>query len=123
MILLLFTLFAALTENQIDMILGLIGKVIDHIPAILTMIGTLFLIIRQWLNKQELSKKIDANTEVSVKAFDAANSHNEKITQTQELAKVAVETVKTAVEAIAATPKEVIVKSDSDHPVHTTGGK
>lgn len=119
---LLIAFLLALTDTQVDAILTLVGKLIDHIPGILTMLATFFLIIRQWLNKKEISEKIDANTEVSVNAFNVANGHNAKIVEAQELAKAAIDTVQMVVKTTTA-PKEVTVKSDSEHPVHTTGGK
>ena len=84
----------AITDPQIDKIIVLLGRMIDHIPAILTMCGTLFLIIRQFLNKREISEKIDKNTEVSVKAFDAANGHNEKIAAAVKLSEEVLTTIK-----------------------------
>jgi len=46
-----------------------------------------YLAFRQSRNRKEIAGKIDSNTGVSVKAFEAANSHNEKIAAVVEYVK------------------------------------
>jgi len=89
----------ALTEAQMSRVIGLFEKMVDHVPAllalgtgVLSLCGTVVLIIRQHFNKKEVTgkldkqdAKLDANTDISVKAFDAANGHNEKIAKAVEV--------------------------------------
>lgn len=106
-------LLALLTERQIDSIIAIVGRLIDHIPAVLTMLGTLFLIIRQWINKRDITEKVEAGTKASTAALEVANGHNAKIATAVELsAKV--------LEKIDAAPQKVEVTNAPDCPVPTT---
>lgn len=75
----------ALTTVQVDRLIELGSKLVDHIPAMLSLLGTFlgllgtgFLIIRQMLNKKELVDKIDANTAVTHEAKAVAIESKEK---------------------------------------------
>lgn len=50
--------------------------------------------------KDELAQKIDANTEISVRAFEAANNLNEKMLRTQQTAAAAARTVAEAADVV-----------------------
>lgn len=50
--------------------------------------------------KDELAQKIDANTEISVRAFEAANNLNEKMLRTQQAAAAAARTVAEAANVV-----------------------
>lgn len=84
----------ALTDSQFDKILAMLERGLSSIEAAIrtlwiTMSPLLlaYLAYRQSQNRKEISSKIDGNTEVSVKAFEAANNHNEKIAAVVELVK------------------------------------
>jgi quercetin dioxygenase-like cupin family protein len=55
----------ALTDTQLDSIIAIAGRLVDHVPAVLAMLGTFFLIIRQWLNKRDTDKKLEENTQIT----------------------------------------------------------
>lgn len=94
MITLIENLLLALTDSQFDKVLAMVERGFMAIEtAVKTLWVTLsplllgYLAYRQAQNRKEISGKIDGNTEVSVKAFEAANSHNEKIAAVVEYVK------------------------------------
>lgn len=97
----LAALLATLTENQVDQIIQITRSVIETIGSgINTLWITLspvllgYLAYRQSINRREIAGKIDQNTEVSTKAFETANGHNEKIAAAVQLSKEVIETVR-----------------------------
>lgn len=87
-------LLLALTDTQCDKVLAMIERGFLAIEqAVRTLWITLsplllgYLAYRQAQNRREITGKIDSNTEVSVKAFEVANSHNEKIAAVVEYVK------------------------------------
>lgn len=92
------TMLSALTEGQVDQIIQMFKGIIETIGAgIHTMWITLspvllgYLAYRQSINRREIAGKIDQNTEVSTKAFNTANGHNEKIAEAVQLTKQAIQ--------------------------------
>lgn len=83
----------ALTDAQVDSIIKLAGKLIDHIPSIISLIGTFlsligtgFLILRQHYNRRDVVAKLDENTketravkEEAQAAYKEANNINLKL--------------------------------------------
>jgi hypothetical protein len=93
---------SALTEPQVDQVIQICRSVIETIGAgINTLWTTLspillgYLAYRQSANRREIAGKIDVNTEVSTKAFETANGHNEKIAAAMELTKEVHDVLKT----------------------------
>ncbi len=94
----LLSLLSALTEGQVDQIISITRSVIETIGSgINTLWITLsplllgYLAYRQSINRREIAGKIDENTQVSAKAFETANGHNEKIAAAVQLTKEAIE--------------------------------
>ena len=111
----------ALSSTQTDDVIKLIGKLVDTLPQILGLVGTFltlcasgFLIIRQYLNKSDIDKKIAANTDLthevkavaveSVKKADAA--YNEANNVNVKLASLGIQTKPT-------------LGDSAENPIHT----
>ena len=82
------SLNVALTNVQVDRIIEILGKLIDHIPAMLSLVGTFlgllgtaFLITKQYLNNRKVVDKLDANTKVTHEVKAVAIESNATATQ------------------------------------------
>lgn len=129
MIYILAIIFAVmgLTDLQFDQILKMtdlgfraLGEAMKAVWITLTPALLGYLAYRQAMNR----KALDANTEVSAKAFDAANDHNEKIAKAVKIS----EEVLTRIDAepkkvlVVGTVESHIVNEKAD-PVPTTNSK
>jgi hypothetical protein len=97
----LTNLLLALTELQVDELIRILRSIIETSgEGIKTLWVTLspvllgYLAYRQAANRKEIAGKIADNTDISVKAFDAANGHNEKIAAAVEISKEVISAIK-----------------------------
>jgi hypothetical protein len=107
---------AALTELQVDQIIRIfegslhtMGEGVKTVWNLLSPALLAYLAYKQALNR----KALDANTEVSKKAFEVANGHNEKISK-------AVEISEQVLTKIGNEPQKVGVVNTPQHPVPTS---
>jgi hypothetical protein len=97
MISLIENILLALTDAQFDRVLIMIAKAFlafkEGVQTVWALVAPALGIYLSWKcqqiinNQKENRRALDQNTEVSVKAFEAANSHNEKIAAVVEYAK------------------------------------
>lgn len=137
---LLDLLVMALTEGQVDHILTQVDSMISLIlkcggviGSLVTTFGIPYLIHRQSKNQKDAAQgrsrisrqieeksdvivtKVNENTDINVKALDAANNVTSKATASHETATAAMGIVTAALGAMSSTPAHVIVDNDTDH--------
>ena len=110
-------LLLALTDPQVDHLIKLLESLMtmtsEGIKTLWFALSPLLLAYLAWRQAQN-RKALDANTQVSEKAFEVANGHNEKIVTLTE-------TVKEV--AMKAIPQEVHITNTTADPVHTQQDK
>jgi O-methyltransferase involved in polyketide biosynthesis len=79
------TLFAVLTEHQLDRLIDLISKVVNGILAAVAVILPSLVLYFQKRNAKALIEKINESAEASTAALDVANGHNQKIAVLTEI--------------------------------------
>lgn len=81
----IYTLIAALTDNQTDRIIGIAEKFVSGIGAVAAIVLPALVLYFQKRNAKNLISKVDASTEASKTALNVANGHNEKIANLTEI--------------------------------------